>query len=229
MHAETRDIFIDAFDCLSTGLSSDTLTYKSGRYSYKDVPIALRPLQQPHPPFWYASSSEVGSTWAGEHGLHYVTLGATAMAKANIEAFKAALAKRGAPAQLKPEFPGGVVIGVQRHIFVAETDAAAHRIFKPAMEAHLVNLNWLRVKKNDTGLTSRLKIPHGTNYEEMVEHGGVVAGSPQTVRAELERQTRELDINYLLTYPFLGTMTLAEALGSLALFTSEVMPHLIKL
>jgi len=63
----------------------------------------------------------------------------------------------------------------------------------------------------------------------MVEHGGVVAGSPQTVRAELERQTRELDINYLLTYPFLGTMTLAEALGSLALFTSEVMPHLIKL
>jgi hypothetical protein len=56
-----------------------------------------------------------------------------------------------------------------------------------------------------------------------------VAGSPQTVRAELERQTRELDINYLLTYPFLGTMTLAEALGSLALFTSEVMPHLIKL
>jgi len=229
MHAETRDIFIDAFDCLSTGLSSEALTYKSGRYSYKDVPIALRPLQQPHPPFWYASSSEVGSTWAGEHGLHYVTLGGTAAAKANIEAFKVALAKRGAPAQLKAEFPGGVVIGVQRHIFVAETDAAAHRIFKPAMEAHLVNLNWLRVKKSDTGLTSRLKIPHGTSYEEMVEHGGVVAGSPQTVRTELERQTRELGINYLLTYPFLGTMTLAEALGSLELFRNDVMPHLSKL
>src|ERR1700678_2393055 len=112
MHAETRDIFIDAFDCLSTGLSSETLTYKSGRYSYKDVPIALRPLQQPHPPFWYASSSEVGSTWAGEHQLHYVPLGATAMAKSNIEAFKAALAKRGAPAQTKEEFTGGGVSGV---------------------------------------------------------------------------------------------------------------------
>src|ERR1700691_3883277 len=111
MHAETRDIFIDVFDCLSAGLSAETLTYKSGRYSYKDVPIALRPLQQPHPPFWYASSSEVVSTWAGEHGLHYVTLGATAAAKANIESFKAALAKRGAPAQPKAEFPGGVVIG----------------------------------------------------------------------------------------------------------------------
>ncbi len=228
-HEETRDIFMDAFDCLSAGLTSEMLTYKSGRYSYKDVPIALRPLQQPHPPFWYASSSEVGSTWAGGHGLHYVTLGATAMAKANIEAFKAALAKRGAPAQPKAEFPGGVVIGVQRHIFVADTDDAAHRIFKPAMEEHLVNLNWLRVKANDTGLTSRLKIPHGTSYEQMVEHGGVIAGSPQTVRTELERQVRELGINYLLTYLFLGTMTLADALSSLALFKSEIMPHLSKL
>lgn len=229
VHEQTRDIFLDAFDCLSTGLRAETLTYKSGRYSYTDVPMALRPLQQPHPPFWYASSSEVGSTWAGEQGLHYVTLGSTTMAKANIEAFKAAYAKRGAPAQPKAEFPGGIVIGAQRHIFVADSDAEAHRIFKPAMEVHLANLNWLRVKKNDTGLTSRLKIPHGTSYEEMVNHGGVVAGSPQTVRAELERQVRELGINYLLTYLFLGTMTLADALRSLALFKSEVMPHLSKL
>src|ERR1700744_164006 len=54
-HAGTRDFSMDALDCLSAGLSSEMLTYKSGRYNYKDVPIALRPFQQPHPPFWYAS------------------------------------------------------------------------------------------------------------------------------------------------------------------------------
>ena len=229
VHEETRDIFIEAYRCISTGLVSDTFSFKGSRYLYNDVPMALRPLQQPHPPFWYASSSDVGSTWAGEHGLHYVTLGPTAMAKANIAAFKTALAKRGAPAQPKAEFPGGVAVGVQRHIFVADTDAEAHRVFKPAMEVHLANLNWLRVKKNDTGLTSRLKIPHGTSYEEMVAHGGVIAGTPETVRAELERQVRELGVNYLLTYLFLGTMTLPDALRSLSLFSTEVMPHLAKL
>ncbi len=228
-HDNSRDIFIDAFRCISAGLTGDTFTYTSGRFAYKNVPIALRPLQQPQPPFWYASSSEVGSTWAGEQGLHFVTLGPTPMAKANITAFKAALAKRGAPAQPKGEFPGGAVIGVQRHIFVADTDAEAHSVFKPAMEAHLVNLNWLRVQQNDTGPTSRLKIPHGTSYEDMVAHGGVIAGSPQTVRAEIERQVGELGINYLLTYLFLGTMSLAEALRSLSLFRTEVMPHLAKL
>lgn len=229
VHEQTRDIFLDAFDCLSTALTENPFSFKSGRYAYKNVPMALRPLQLPHPPFWYASSSEIGSTWAGERGLHYVTLGPTAMAKANIATFKSALAKRGAPAQPKAEFPGGIAIGVQRHIFVADTDDEAHRIFKPAMELHLANLNWLRVKQNDTGLTSRLKIPHGTSYEDMVAHGGVIAGTPQTVRAEIEQQTAELGINYLLTYLFLGNMTLADALRSLALFKSEVMPHLAKL
>jgi len=46
---------------------------------------------------------------------------------------------------------------------------------------------------------------------------------------EIERQVRELGVNYLLTYLFLGTMSLAEALRSLELFRSEVMPHLAKL
>ena len=57
----------------------------------------------------------------------------------------------------------------------------------------------------------------------------MIAGSPATVRAELVRQIRELGVNYLLTYLFLGTMSLADALRSLDLFRSEVMPHLAKL
>src|SRR5271154_518093 len=146
-----------------------------------------------------------------------------------IYAYLAALKKRGAPAQPKPEFAGGAVIGVQRHIFVADTDAEAHRFAKPAMEAHLANLNWLKVKLGDVGPSARVLIPHGNNYEEMLAHGGVIAGSPQTVRAEIETLARDLGINYLLTYLFLGTMSLPDALRSLNLFSTEVMPHLAKL
>ena len=228
-HDQSRDIFIDAFKCISAGLTTDTLNYEGKHYNYKNVPIALRPLQQPHPPFWYGSSNAIGSTWAGEQGLHFVTLGPTPTAKANIDAYKEALAKRGGPAQPKAEFPGGAAIGVQRHIFVADTDAEARRFAKPAMDRHLAHLNWLRDKHGETGLTSRLNVPRGANFEACVADGTVIAGSPATVRAEIERQVRELGINYLLTYLFLGTMTLADALRSLELFRTEVMPHLAKL
>jgi len=228
-HDQSRDIFIDAFDCISAGLTTDRLSYSGPHFAYDDVPIALRPLQLPHPPFWYGSSNTTGSTWAGERGLHFITLGPTPFAKTNIDAYRAALAKRGGPAQPKPEFPGGAAIGVQRHIFVAETEAEAKRFAKPAMEHHLANLNWLRTMHGVTGPASRMNVPRGSTFEECVTDGSVVAGTPDQVRGEIERQAAELGINYLLTYLFLGTMTLADALRSLQLFGTEVMPKLAKL
>ena len=86
-HDQSREIFIDAYECIKAGLTTDQLTYKGKHYQFENVPIALRPLQQPHPAFWYGSSGSEGSTWAGEHGLHFVTLGPNDFAKANIDSF----------------------------------------------------------------------------------------------------------------------------------------------
>jgi alkanesulfonate monooxygenase SsuD/methylene tetrahydromethanopterin reductase-like flavin-dependent oxidoreductase (luciferase family) len=228
-HDQSRDIFVDAFDCVSAGLQTDMLTYKGPHYEYENVPIALRPLQQPHPPFWYGSSNTTGSTFAGERGMHFVSLGPTGFAKKNIDAFRAALAKRGGPANPKPEFSGGTAVGVLRHIFVAETDAEAKRWAKPAMDRHLAHLNWLRQKHGATTTDARFNVPRGADFEAGVADGSVIAGTPQTVLKELEKQVAELGINYLLTYLFLGTMSLAEGLRSLELFRTEVMPKLATL
>ena len=161
--------------------------------------------------------------------MHFVSLGPTPFAKTNIDAFTQALAKRGGPAQPKAEFPGGAAIGVLRHIFVAETEEEAKRFGKPSMELHLAHLNWLRDKHGVTGLASRLNVPRGATFEDCVADGSVIAGTPERVRDEMERQVAELGVNYLLSYLFLGAMTLDEALRSLALFRSEVMPRLAQL
>ena len=226
-HDQSREIFIDAYECIRAGLTTDELTYHGPHYSYDKVPIALRPLQQPHPPFWYGSSGPEGSTWAGEHGMHFVTLGPNEFAKANIDTFKAAFAKRGSKAaQPKPEFSGGIAIGVQRHIFVDETDDKAARWAKPAMEVHLKHINWLRTKHGMTQTQVRMRNVRGTTFEECVAEGTVIAGSPKTVLAKIENQMAQIGANYLLTYMFLGNMSLADAMRSLALFKTEVMPKL---
>src|SRR5262245_65725309 len=97
------------------------------------------------------------------------------------------------------------------------------------MEFHLAQLNWLRDKHGVTGLTTRLNVPRGATSEDCVADGSVIAGTPQRVREEIERQVAELGVNYLLSYLFMGAMTLEEALRSLALFQSEVMPRLAQL
>ena len=89
------------------------------------------------------------------------------------------------------------------------------------------NLNWLRDKHGVTGLTSRLNVPRGATFEESVADGSVICRHARSgCGEEIERQVSELGVNYLLTYLFLGAMTLAEALRSLALFSTEVMPKL---
>jgi alkanesulfonate monooxygenase SsuD/methylene tetrahydromethanopterin reductase-like flavin-dependent oxidoreductase (luciferase family) len=80
-----------------------------------------------------------------------------------------------------------------------------------------------------TGLTSRLNVPRGATFEDCVADGSVIAGTPQRVQEEIERQVAELGVNYLLTYLFMGAMSLPEAMRSLQLFSTEVMPKLARL
>ena len=228
-HDKSREIFIDSYRCIVAGVSGDTLTYDGAYHHYRDVPIVLHPLQRPHPPFWYGSSNTIGATWAGENGMHFVANGPVALAKENIGAFKAALAKRGAPLTPKTEFSGGTAIGALRYVVVADSDAEAQRITRPALEAHLASLNWLRVKHNDTGLTSRAKIPTGATYDDLVRDGIAIAGTPDRVVRAVADQVRPLGINYLVTYMFVGNMALTDALRSLQLFSTEVMPKLAAL
>lgn len=228
-HADSRNIFFDAYDCLKTALTSDEFSHDGKYFTYADVPMPLRPFQDPHPPFWYGSSNTTGATWAGEQGLHFAANGATALAKENIGAYRAALAKRGGPAQPKDEFAGGAAVGLLRHIVVADTDADARRIAKPALEYHAASLNWLRQRHGDSTFTSRNNVHRGVDFESWEEMGMAIAGSPDTVYAKLAAQAKELGLNYLIAYLFFGTMTAEDAMRSQALFAREVMPKLAKL
>jgi alkanesulfonate monooxygenase SsuD/methylene tetrahydromethanopterin reductase-like flavin-dependent oxidoreductase (luciferase family) len=226
---KSREIFTDAYECLLTGLTNDRLTYPGPYYQYDDVPIMLRPLQQPYPPFWYGSSNIVGSTWAGENGLHFATNGPVKAAKANADAYRAALATRGGRASVPiADFDGGVAIGASRTIVVAQTEAEARRIARPAHDHLFANQTYLR-RENAKRATPGLQADYvarvrSADMDEAIAEGSTIVGTPDQVRAAIEAQQDELGINYLICYLMFGTMTLADGMRSLKLFSEEVMP-----
>ena len=222
-HSKSRDMFIDAYQCLRQGMGAKVMNYEGPYYTYRDAPVELHPLQSP-PAFWYGSSNVTGSTWAGEYGMHFTANGPTEFAKVNIDAFKEALAKRGGPEVSKPEFKGGAAVGALRQIVVAETDEEALRIARPAAEKHLEELNWLRTKHNINEFTSRLNVPRAATLEGMMKEGTIIAGSPKTVLNEILHQTEVLGTNYVLGYMMFGSLSIEDALRSLELFRTEVMP-----
>ena len=228
-HSKSRDIFIDAYKCIRAGLESNTLNYEGPYYQYKDVPVELHPYQKGGPAYWYGSSNTTGSTFAGEQGMHFTANGPTQFAKGNIAAYKEALTKRGGPEHAKAEFKGGAAIGALRQIVVADTDADARRIAAPAAQTHLAELNHLRAKHNINEFTSRLNVPRASTLEGMMEEGTMIVGSPDTVAQAIERQVEELGTNYVLGYMMFGEMKLEDALRSLRLFKSDVMPRIERL
>ena len=119
-------------------------------------------------------------------------------------------------------------VGVVREIVVAETDAEALRIAKPAHDHLYANQTYLRrdARERTPGDTSiPLTTPNRAGeLDDAVREGSSIIGSPETVRRTIERQIDELGINYLIGYFMFGTMTLADAQRSLALFASEVKP-----
>ncbi len=223
-HSKSREIFIDAWKCLDTALRSEMLTYEGPHYNYKDVPMPLRPLQQPTPAYWYGSSNTEGATWAGDHGMHFASNGPNALAKRNIDAFREALAKRGGPAHYKPEFKGGCAIGVSRQVIVGDTDEQARAIAAPAVTHYHENLTYLLRVHANNDFVKRLNVPGSPDLDDNIKSGTVICGSPETVKRVIAEQQEEMGLNYLITYMFFGTMTFPQALRSMELFRSEVMP-----
>ncbi|MGE3644570.1 MAG: LLM class flavin-dependent oxidoreductase [Beijerinckiaceae bacterium] len=224
-HEDSRDIFLDAYACLRQALTHEVFSYEGRHFSYKDVPMPNRPLQQPFPPFWYGSSNKIGSTFAGEQGMHFTANGPSSQVRTNIATFREALAKRGGPECPKPEFSGGTAVGALRYIVVAETDDKANAIAEPAVMHHLGSLHWLWKKHGHTEFADRLRIPDGVTYKDLVDDGVMIAGSPSTVLDKIGAQARDLDFNYLLGYMIFGDMPVEAALASQAIFQAEVMPH----
>jgi alkanesulfonate monooxygenase SsuD/methylene tetrahydromethanopterin reductase-like flavin-dependent oxidoreductase (luciferase family) len=220
----SRQVFLDAFDCVIEGLTHERLTWNGPHFSYENVPMELRPLQQPHPPLWYPSSNETGAEWSGSRGLHFSTLGSVERAKICVEAYRKGLAKRGGKALVpKAEVPGGVIVGVNRQAVIADTVEDARRIAKPAFDRWYSSLSKLEREH----VSGPRYVHHVTGDMEAALKGGqMIIGTPDTFAAEVRRQAQAIGLNYMNFSFYFGTMALEDALRSLRLFGAHVAPAL---
>ena len=221
--ATSREVFLEALEVLEKGMSNERLDHQGKRFTYKNVPIEVHCLQQPHPPIWYPSSAPEGAGFAGERGYNFMTLGSVELAKKNIDAFKAAYARRGKPQVASAAFPGGVAIGVNRHVVIADTDAEALKIIQPAHAMYHASLTKLW---RDNVATTQVARAAVADVNQAIREGSVIAGSPETVRAAIQRQVDELGINYMTCGMFFGNLSYEHAMRSQDLLAKEVIPKI---
>jgi alkanesulfonate monooxygenase SsuD/methylene tetrahydromethanopterin reductase-like flavin-dependent oxidoreductase (luciferase family) len=216
--AEIQARYFETTDILLKALQSERLTYQGKFHSFVDAPMTMRPLQQPHPELWYATRSPESFAWAAKAGAHTVTIAFDDQVKAMTDIYRRAWAEAGRDPKDLP------LVGVSRHIVVAETDARAKALAARAYAKWVGNLRrlWL-----DKGMPPPMQDLYPDTWEELEARANGCAGSPETVRRYVLQEAERCGANYLVSWFAFGDLPFADALRSAELFRDHVMPAFV--
>jgi alkanesulfonate monooxygenase SsuD/methylene tetrahydromethanopterin reductase-like flavin-dependent oxidoreductase (luciferase family) len=208
--------FAEASEVILKGLTHERLDHHGKYFTFKDVPMEMRPVQQPYPPLWYGANSLESADRLAKQGYNSVV----GMKAEGVGAFTARY--RAAWKALGRDEAKMPLIGLSRHVLVGDTDkeaqSAAKRAFLLWYDA-LIHL-W---RAHGVGLPRQL-IPE--KFEDALAQGYIIAGSPSTVRERMKRDNEVAGINYCLCRLAFGDLSFEESKRSLELFAKEVMPAL---
>jgi alkanesulfonate monooxygenase SsuD/methylene tetrahydromethanopterin reductase-like flavin-dependent oxidoreductase (luciferase family) len=118
--ADSRARFEEAYDIIMGAWREEVFSYSGRFWSYKDVALWPRPLQQPHPPVWMPiTSSKESIEFAGKHDITITPgIGSLGLQEDVIRYFAKCLAAAGH--RIAPRH-----IALGQSVYVADSKAAA--------------------------------------------------------------------------------------------------------
>jgi alkanesulfonate monooxygenase SsuD/methylene tetrahydromethanopterin reductase-like flavin-dependent oxidoreductase (luciferase family) len=212
--SKTGAMYHEAFQVLMKGLTSDELSFAGEFYKFDKLPMILKPVQKPHPPLWYGVTLPGNAAWPAENDVNIVALGLRDNTQAIIKAYREARSAKGLDQD-------GTLMGVSRHVVVADTDEAALAIARRAYPRWRDSFRWLFARH---GAEPRVIGIYPPTFDALMALNNGVAGSPDTVRRFIEAEVAANNCNYFVPQMVFGDMTLKESLRSIELFAKEIMP-----
>jgi alkanesulfonate monooxygenase SsuD/methylene tetrahydromethanopterin reductase-like flavin-dependent oxidoreductase (luciferase family) len=213
--ANAENIYREGLEVILQGMTEQRLNYQGDFYSYEDVPVAIEPYQKPYPPMWYGIHTPESAARAARKDLNVLSLDDSALTKTLTESYRATRTEMGKDKE--PELK----IGIGRFIVLADTDEEALSIARRAYPLWHDNFNYLFRLRG-----SKPRHPRAADFDGLCADGQGVAGSPQTVIDNLKEDMAISGANYLVGQFSFGSLTQAETLRSIDLFTEQVMPAL---
>jgi alkanesulfonate monooxygenase SsuD/methylene tetrahydromethanopterin reductase-like flavin-dependent oxidoreductase (luciferase family) len=207
--------FREAFEVIRIGLTEDELTYHGEFYDFDHVPIVMKPVQQPYPALWYGIGRPESVAWAAANSANIVARRPPQQVRAIIDRYRTEWRALGRP---ESELP---LMGVNRHIIIADTEADALDVARRGYPAwrHHMGLLW---HKYDVPFPLEAALPE--DWGLLQKAGDAIAGTPAQVRDYIAAEIEATGVNYYVCDFAFGTISHDEAMRSVELFTREVMP-----
>jgi alkanesulfonate monooxygenase SsuD/methylene tetrahydromethanopterin reductase-like flavin-dependent oxidoreductase (luciferase family) len=215
--ATAQAMYHEAFAVLMQACEAEVLNFDGRFYHFKDYVAVAKPLQRPHPPLWYGAPSVDAVPWAAARGINVISLGPASRARDIASRYRKEWTSAG---RLSRDLP---MIGISRHIVVAETDGEARRIADEAYRPWREALKFLFQRSH---VPFPLAESYPRRFDELAAIGHGIAGSSTTVLNFLEELTRDTGVNYIACHMIFGTMRFEAAATSVRLLAREVIPAL---
>jgi alkanesulfonate monooxygenase SsuD/methylene tetrahydromethanopterin reductase-like flavin-dependent oxidoreductase (luciferase family) len=176
-------------------------------YSFEDVTIRPKPVQQPRPPIWVGADTEASVARTPDLGDAWVASGrhTRTFLRSALPGYRARLEELGRPFEGIPMF---------REMHVATDSARAENEMRKALEAMYASY-------------ARWGQP-GERYDQdfaTLRAERILVGSPDEVTTEIERYRQEFDVPFMWFRLYYPGMDPDLALDTIRMFGAEVIPH----
>jgi alkanesulfonate monooxygenase SsuD/methylene tetrahydromethanopterin reductase-like flavin-dependent oxidoreductase (luciferase family) len=205
--------FPEALRLIKQGLTSDELSFSGEFYKFSKVPMVLKPIQRPYPPLWYGVLTPDAAHWAALESASIVTLVAPDKARAVIDRYRAEWRKFGRAEDKLP------LMGISRHVVLAETDAAAMHTAERAYRLWFKHMELLWIRN---GTTLPLGLP--PEIGPMLEARTAFAGTVRGFKSFLEDQIGSIGASYFVCDVAFGDLTPEESMRTVRLLGDEILP-----
>ena len=111
------------------------------------------------------------------------------------------------------------MLGLTRHIYVAATNRQAMAECREAFTGWFYNINYLWDQAGSDALS------FVRDFNALLDQGVIIAGSPESVREQVQQAVDDTGINYFSSIFAWGNLTHQQVMRSMDLFVKEVMPH----
>jgi natural product biosynthesis luciferase-like monooxygenase protein len=208
--------------------TEDSVTHKGKYWQFDDVHLMPRPVQKPHPPVWIAAiTSEESFVYAAKNGFHVMIVpyaGKPGTLQELIKLYRRVWKESGHPA-------GQEKVQVSMFLCVDETREAAMRQYERTMTRYVECFaeavqSWKNVSSpHYVGYDKMVQQIVSTTPQKVIESGGAYAGAPDDVIAQVQRSIDAFGEIEPSMQVNMGGTKLEDALKTLDLFASRVMPR----
>ena len=227
-HKSTHDIMAEGLEIIRRAWSEETLTFRGKFFDIPEVVVNPKPVQNPPPPFYMASSSLEGVEVAARLGINLFLPIHTRTPDQLIE-FAAAYWK-GLRQHGHPETTKELGLLVPMHIAATTSEAKARSeagimsYFKTIADMRVDYTNWLLRRGEE--LPARLKTAAGTtvSFETICERHAVIGDSQLAIEG-LRELAQKTGAAHILAWFNIGSVPHVLVKESMEQFAAEVMPN----